>query len=654
MAVEEGIKVKFTGDASGLEQAASKASASLGKFKKGSAEATQSLTNLSRVAQDAPYGFIGIANNINPLLESFQRLKVSTGSTGGAFKALASSMMGAGGLGLAVGVASSLLVVFGDSLFGAGKKSEETAKKVKEVADTIESLAAKTAGASVAGVEKLAIALRDVSLSTDQRKKALEEYNKVAADSNKLQESDLSNIDKINGAIGRQIELLKVRALIKGAEEKLAEQFKKIFEATFLVNKELEKSQPLLKNFTDLFETVGADAKDVRTGLNFSQSLKASTGGFTPLYRATEQAKRSTQGVGAEIQALTLYINQLIKQADGLGGAFDGVDPKKATDKIKTEVNFYDKFLSFDPTKVQVKSKEFAEAWGTFTEFALKNQDIFTGLDAILAEDNKELAIKAATVWWKSYQDALGSLSKGDARKYKLEPIDIAPVDYKNSPAFTKIPEVDIKIRAKPTLIWETTQYAKDQEALAAELKALNDRLSTAIADIAITFGEGIGQAFAGGGLQEAFKGIASVVGSFIQELGKMLIKSAIQVEAFKKSIAALAKANPALAIGLGVGLIAIGAAIKNNIPKFPGFQKGAWSVPGVGHSDSFLAKLTPGEMIIPKLVAQRIRAQHGTGNAVATGGVGNMKLTGTLRAHMREIVASIVVEQQSQRRAFG
>ena len=33
--------------------------------------ASQSLINLGRVAQDAPFGFIGIANNINPLLESF-------------------------------------------------------------------------------------------------------------------------------------------------------------------------------------------------------------------------------------------------------------------------------------------------------------------------------------------------------------------------------------------------------------------------------------------------------------------------------------------------------------------------------------------------------------------------------------------------------
>ena len=60
----------------------------MGDFKQGTADATQSLVNLSRIAQDAPYGFIGIANNLNPLLESFQRLGEKTKQSGGAFKEL--------------------------------------------------------------------------------------------------------------------------------------------------------------------------------------------------------------------------------------------------------------------------------------------------------------------------------------------------------------------------------------------------------------------------------------------------------------------------------------------------------------------------------------------------------------------------------------
>ena len=61
---------------------ASRTSAVLGgSVAKGADQAGFALTNLSRVAQDAPFGFIGIQNNLNPLLESFQRLKSETAYT---------------------------------------------------------------------------------------------------------------------------------------------------------------------------------------------------------------------------------------------------------------------------------------------------------------------------------------------------------------------------------------------------------------------------------------------------------------------------------------------------------------------------------------------------------------------------------------------
>lgn len=153
--------------------------------------------------------------------------------------------------------------------------------------------------------------------------------------------------------------------------------------------------------------------------------------------------------------------------------------------------------------------------------------------------------------------------------------------------------------------------------------------------------------------MQSVFQSIAGVVGGFIQELGKMLIRTAIQVKVFKQAIEKLVMTNPALAIGLGVGLVAIGAAIKNSIPKFQGFNKGGW-VPGSGNSDSVPALLTPGEYVIPKAEAQRMKNPYRGSSVNSMGGIGNMKLTGTLRAHMREIVAAIVIEQKSQGRAFG
>jgi len=156
---------------------------------KGSNEATASLINLSRVAQDAPYGFIGIANNINPLLESFQRLKVSTGTTGGALKALGSSLLGGGGLGLAVGVVSSLLVVFGDKLFGSSKKAKEANEEYERLNKVIKEVSRSAAEVSAAGaastvderarVSILANAVRDQTKSYNERNNALNQLKEI-------------------------------------------------------------------------------------------------------------------------------------------------------------------------------------------------------------------------------------------------------------------------------------------------------------------------------------------------------------------------------------------------------------------------------------------------------------------------------------------
>jgi hypothetical protein len=114
-------------------------STAMGNTAKKSGDATQSLINLSRVAQDAPYGFIGIANNINPLLESFQRLKTETGSTGTAIKSLVSGIAGPAGLGLAVGVATSLLTVYSKEIADFFKSPTDKLKEFRKELNKISS-----------------------------------------------------------------------------------------------------------------------------------------------------------------------------------------------------------------------------------------------------------------------------------------------------------------------------------------------------------------------------------------------------------------------------------------------------------------------------------------------------------------------------------
>jgi hypothetical protein len=94
--------------------------------------ATTALSNLSRVAQDAPYGFIGIANNLNPLLESFQQLSLKSNGATGALKQMAAGLVGPAGIGLALGVVSSLAVTFSDEIAEFFIGPTEKLKKFRE------------------------------------------------------------------------------------------------------------------------------------------------------------------------------------------------------------------------------------------------------------------------------------------------------------------------------------------------------------------------------------------------------------------------------------------------------------------------------------------------------------------------------------------
>jgi hypothetical protein len=224
---EEQLKVGITGDASGLEaaskqavsslnkidksaattatslnkipqvsgkisQAAAQISSSAGKMggsvAKGANEATLAMTNFGRIVQDAPFGFLGISNNLNPMLESFQRLKAETGSAGSALKAMGSSLIGAGGLGIAVSVVSTLLILFGDKLFKTGTAAEDQAAKIKKAREALDNYTdglndldrsrvkgLQNAQEELVNLKTLYDATQNTNISIAQRKKLVDE-----------------------------------------------------------------------------------------------------------------------------------------------------------------------------------------------------------------------------------------------------------------------------------------------------------------------------------------------------------------------------------------------------------------------------------------------------------------------------------------------
>ena len=121
---QETLKITITADnkqaLEGLQQtsvATTQLSTNLGKLPSASNQANQALLNSGRVLQDLNYGFIGVANNLNPLLESFQRLGERSKEAGSSIgKELVSALTGPAGIGVALSAATFIFLKFGDEI----------------------------------------------------------------------------------------------------------------------------------------------------------------------------------------------------------------------------------------------------------------------------------------------------------------------------------------------------------------------------------------------------------------------------------------------------------------------------------------------------------------------------------------------------------
>jgi hypothetical protein len=167
----------------------------LNKAGKPVGDATQSLLNFSRIAQDAPYGIIGIANNLNPMLESFDRLAKTEGGTKKALMAMVQGLSGPAGVGVALGIVSSLAVVFSKKISEAFGNSADKLKTFREELNKLNAEIYKIAGGEQANLSRGG-ALVDLITgkgSDTTKTNAINELKKLYSDSKEIQDIDINN-----------------------------------------------------------------------------------------------------------------------------------------------------------------------------------------------------------------------------------------------------------------------------------------------------------------------------------------------------------------------------------------------------------------------------------------------------------------------------
>jgi Fis family transcriptional regulator len=170
------VGADVSGAISGLNQLETKTAKAFNEVRRSSGAAQQTVLNFGRVIQDAPYAVIAgnigaIANNIDPLVESFTRARQQGGTFGGTLKEIGKSLIGPAGIGLAISAVTSALVLWG----GRSKKAKS------ETDDFAKSLQNAKAQAVSTGLQlqQFVDTAKNSTLPLEQRNEALRKANEI-------------------------------------------------------------------------------------------------------------------------------------------------------------------------------------------------------------------------------------------------------------------------------------------------------------------------------------------------------------------------------------------------------------------------------------------------------------------------------------------
>jgi hypothetical protein len=596
------IKIIIGGDPAGFERAArrsndaidsmnkavSQAGAALSKSTVGINQANFALTNLGRIAQDAPFGFIGIQNNINPLIESFQRLKAETGSTGTALKALGSSLIGAGGLGLAISLATAAMTIFSQSSFGAKKELEGFAKAQQE--------SNKQAGEEIAHLKTLAAAAANITAATKDRQSAAKELTKALKENN----VQLTEEEALNGRAAKAIDTatlaILARARARAIENRVAELSARNLDREIRREELTERLTAAQKKLNEEQE------KAAKSGRLLVSSIQGRQAQIT-----VENLKRSIAELDEESKKATTEIDKLLEKVTKAPKTTGG---DKVEDLLKRRIDALKQLQAVAgltrEQKIELAQLEISLVLRDAGKSGLNNAEIRQQIQGII-----ENAFKGDPLELRA---AIKIVSPDNASRPDQTVADLLGI--------SNISDSDIEKAVQPVTDGLKRAAEKAQREMAAtQLKTLNEALARGIADLQEAtiggFAEGIANlATQGGGLQAVFKGAADAISTVLDQMGRAFVAYGIALEGFKLSLKSL---NGLTAIAAGAGLILAARLLKNI--KIPAFADGVTNFSGglalVGERGPELVRLPRGSDVIPNHMIGGTGAQQITVNVV-------------------------------------
>jgi len=343
----------------GTEQAAAGVTKQMPKLGQSTNGANVALVNFGRVVQDAPFGLIGIANNIDPLLTSLQNLQSQTKESGGAFKALRSALVGPAGIAIAVSAVTSLLIVYGDEI----RNALSGINKFEQALIDAGNKGAESFSLAKNEISNLVRIANDGNVSLARQRDAFEDANKKLSEYG-LKIKDLQTFQKEGAQIGllyAQVKQEEAKASFLAA--KAAESYVK----QISIQQRAQAGDALGTfgefGFLDKLKTIIGSAGNAGTGaLAFAKAYGNTIG----------KAAQEENFFNTELEKSNQTISKLIESIKNITGVTEdfGKKTKPVTDILKqyreqlSAIQFKEQALNLDLLNEKIKL-----ASDTFTKF---------------------------------------------------------------------------------------------------------------------------------------------------------------------------------------------------------------------------------------------------------------------------------------------
>lgn len=516
---------------------ASKTSAVLGgSMVRNSNQAAFALQNLGRVAQDAPFGFIGIQNNLNPLLESFGQLRKETGSNIGAIKALGSSLIGPAGLGLALSLVSSAVLFYQQYQQKANKTVDEAKKGSDEYIDTLN----QVAQAQLKGAQSSATELTTLKLLYDQTQNVTLSQKQRLGAVNQLQ-------DQYPGYFAN----IKDEAILAG---KAGDKYNELTQAILASGRARAAVDLISKNQSRKLENEQKVIDLQKDQVKNEQNLA--------ILKAREGSAQGSAGVGA---------------AGGIGIARDiAIVEAKITENKEAQRNIATDIFKIDEKNLQlVKSVNAEVAKGA----------VLSGPIGDLPKTPKAKEVKNVRLpefKRTGLEDVSGRVAiglDGFLAQYRKTEAEIGKISL--------VPPIEPIVTGLGYINAELQTFNESASAI------ISDNIVSTFAGIGDAIGEALinGTSLAAGLGQSMLASLGSVLG----QLGQLAIGTGIAIEGIKTAITNL---QPVAAIAAGVALLALSGVVKGAAKKIGGGMGSGGSGGGGGSSIPTSSSIAAGSSV--------------------------------------------------------